>query len=344
MALDTDGGGKGRDGWQYALNWNTGWLSSSNAITLVRRRRWVRRAELVLPETAAAAAARGSGIAYPPPTYDAPAPARSPASSSPKVKQTSPPKAAEHETARALAGAPPPPPLVAGGDGSSRKDLLLERAHALREALDDVHGGVTVSPGRDAAAGRRESIDPSGIPWNPLVSGGAALFQLSTAPGAHVRVRGQQMELNGQPTLLFDHLAELLQEQLTRHPWYAEPLRIACERARLHLGSSRLRVSSALKVDMSVDGNECFVVVEGIPEAAETAAASSPESGKSDAAGISMTSDAVPISDGDSATGAECGTFINEINLLDLVTDVQDIYNSFYKNVAGENLKAREDK
>ncbi|KAL3912947.1 MAG: hypothetical protein SGPRY_008158 [Prymnesium sp.] len=44
--IDSEGGGKAEDGWQYAFNWNTGWLSSSNPITHVRRRRWVRQAEL----------------------------------------------------------------------------------------------------------------------------------------------------------------------------------------------------------------------------------------------------------------------------------------------------------
>ena len=92
---------------------------------------------------------------------------------------------------------------------------------------------------------------------------------------------------------------------------------------------------------LSAKRYRAVTVIEGIPEAAEAAATSSAESGHHDAASTPV-SDAVPISDGDSASGAECGTFTNEIKLLDLVADVQDIYNSFYKNVAGENLKARE--
>ena len=48
-AVDSEGSLTAGDGWQYALNWNTGWLSSSNPITHVRRRRWVRSAEAIAP-------------------------------------------------------------------------------------------------------------------------------------------------------------------------------------------------------------------------------------------------------------------------------------------------------
>ena len=37
----------------------------------------------------------------------------------------------------------------------------------------------------------------------------------------------------------------LLQELLSQHPWYAEPLEIAASRARKHLNNERLRVEGA---------------------------------------------------------------------------------------------------
>ena len=54
--VDGEGGGKAADGWQYALNWNTGWLAHSSAFTLVRRRRWVRHAQLSAPSCGSKAA------------------------------------------------------------------------------------------------------------------------------------------------------------------------------------------------------------------------------------------------------------------------------------------------
>jgi hypothetical protein len=133
--------------------------------------------------------------------------------------------------------------------------------------------------------------------------------------------------------VLFDHLEGILQEQLARHPWYAEPLRIACERARVHLGSLNLRVSSALKISASVENGECFITIEGVPEAAERAAATRE-------AGTKLpTPMCAEDSEGGGLGSDGCGTFTNEINLLDLVADVQDIYRSFYENVSGENLK-----
>jgi hypothetical protein len=38
--------------------------------------------------------------------------------------------------------------------------------------------------------------------------------------------------------------------------------------------------------------------------------------------------------------GDVCGTFTNEVNLLDLVADVQDIYRSFTANLTGVELRA----
>jgi hypothetical protein len=331
--VDRDGGGKGSDGWQYALNWNTGWLSSSNAITLVRRRRWVRRAGLWLPH-AGAPHAPGTALAAGVGTLsELPPPLLSPPHSSGSQPQPQ-----------------PQPPLSIADDGgivfgaragSQREGtcarLLRERTLALDEALEsDESGAPSPSPRlvHGSVPARRISLDPSGTPWQAVsAGGGAALLQMSTAPGAHVRMRGQQLELSGQPTVLFDHLEGILQEQLARHPWYAEPLRIACERARVHLGSLNLRVSSALKISASVENGECFITIEGVPEAAERAAATRE-------AGTKLpTPMCAEDSEGGGLGSDGCGTFTNEINLLDLVADVQDIYRSFYENVSGENLK-----
>jgi hypothetical protein len=44
--VDLDSGGRAEDGWQYAIHWNSGWLATSSVLTHVRRRRWVRLAEM----------------------------------------------------------------------------------------------------------------------------------------------------------------------------------------------------------------------------------------------------------------------------------------------------------
>ena len=47
--VDYDGGNKNDEGWQFGIHFNTGWLSASNALTHVRRRRWIRDAEYAPP-------------------------------------------------------------------------------------------------------------------------------------------------------------------------------------------------------------------------------------------------------------------------------------------------------
>ena len=192
------------------------------------------------------------------------------------------------------------------------------------------------------------------------------MLQLSTAPGAHVRVRGQQLEVSSQPALLFDHLTELLQEMLIKHPWYAEPLRIASERARVHLRSSKLCVTGALKIIAMVEDGECFVTIEGVPEPKEVrqeAMQAKPsasdaalddgteEEGKkkkghhrrnSSSSTFDVSMDQLHADVPNVLSGTYCATFTNEINLLDLVADVQDIYRSFTAQVASskELMKA----
>ena len=424
--VDREGGGKADDGWQYALNWNTGWLSGSNAITLVRRRRWVRHADLVLPTSPMA---RGQTIPAPlAPPSALPAAVLGDAGSGDLGKNlaqrlASLPdqvaargKQALHAAAEAAIsagkagdgylysagvvvgwqrgssgevvdpdepitslllatpkGAPKPSsPIVAStaepAEGRAHA-LLVERAGAIEEALhaeraptsgvepphavsapnvvsdeDSANGSPVASPTPSPAHPKqRQATDPNGNPWSPLCSSGGALLQLSTAPGSHVRLRGQQLDLSSQPALLFDHLTSLLQEQLARHPWYAEPLRVASERARVHLASSRLRVTSALKVIAVVEEEECYVTIEGVPETAEV----STEGHAAAADGAEAADDEEEMMPMEKLhhdvavrppTGVYCATFTNEVKIMDLVADVQDIYRSFTENLNSGEL------
>ena len=151
---------------------------------------------------------------------------------------------------------------------------------------------------------------------------------MAVAEGASVRLKAHHVELRAQPALLFDHLSGLLQEQLVTHPWYAEPLRIAAERARKYLSSEVLHVQSALRLELSVEGGECHLIVEGVPGAMEPPA-------------VDEEHDAAAHATSHSATATDatvCATFTNDINLLDLVADVQDIYRSFIHNTTRGNL------
>lgn len=176
------------------------------------------------------------------------------------------------------------------------------------------------------ASGMAGAAAAVGTPW--LGSGGAALLRLAVADGACVRLQAQHVELRARASLLFDHMNALLQEQLEAHPWYAEPLRVAAERARKHLGSERLRVHGALKIELSVDSaqdgaRESHLVVEGMPRAML---------GMPCAIEADEREDDGPSSPSRATSSGVCATFEIDINLLDLVTDVQDIYRSFLAN------------
>ena len=101
----------------------------------------------------------------------------------------------------------------------------------------------------------------------------------------------------------------------------------------LCLRSPKLRVTSALKVIAMVEAGECFVTVEGVPEPAEIHAemgtADAAELGDDDGIALGQLHHHAPP-----PAGAYCATFTNEINLLDLVADVQEIYRSFTANVS----------
>ena len=240
--------------------------------------------------------------------------------------------------ARASSLPPPPPPALAvpttalpsaptiaaspplatperwGGDGD------VATASGVNVNVKGGDGDVATASGMAGAAAA------VGTPW--LGSGGAALLRMAVADGACVRLRAQHVELRARASWLFDHMNALLQEQLEAHPWYAEPLRVAAERARKHLGSERLRVHGALKIEMSVDSaqdgaRESHLVVEGMPRAML---------GIPCAIEADEREDDCPSSPSRATSSGVCATFEIDINLLDLVTDVQDIYRSFLAN------------
>ena len=128
-------------------------------------------------------------------------------------------------------------------------------------------------------------------------------------------------------------MSELLQEQLTQHPWYAEPLRIAADRARKYLDSEDLHVQSALKCELRlVDDGECELTIEGIPAAlsvAEEVKADTEAEKNAEIGGLAATADG---SGGTESEDGTCATFTNKVNLLDFFEDVQDIYRSFMTN------------
>ena len=167
----------------------------------------------------------------------------------------------------------------------------------------------------------------------PLLRSGVALLQMVVAEGACVRVRAHRVEVNAVPALLFGHVSELLQEQLTQHPWYAEPLRIAADRARKYLDSEDLHVQSALKCELRlVDDGECELTIEGIPAAlsvAEEVKADTEAEKNAEIGGLAATADG---SGGTESEDGTCATFTNKVNLLDFFEDVQDIYRSFMTN------------
>ena len=214
-------------------------------------------------------------------------------------------------SAPTIAASPPSQPLATperwGGDGD------VATASGVNVNVKGGDGDVATASGMAGAAAA------VGTPW--LGSGGAALLRLAVADGACVRLQAQHVELRARASLLFDHMNALLQEQLEAHPWYAEPLRVAAERARKHLGSERLRVHGALKIELSVDNaqdgaRESHLVVEGMPCAIEA----------------DEREDDGPSSPSRATSSGVCATFEIDINLLDLVTDVQDIYRSFLAN------------
>ena len=274
-------------------SWNTGWLSASNAITLVRRRRWTRRAERIPTERSAkrseavvgASCQRGGGggtatIASsgdhgngggnggngdagggnPTRRNDGllvgwrgrdesiegsrdggvgregavvgggrldSTPGSPVATSTPNPSLASPPHVqrllAERSEALdeslgtlglargAVGAASSPdrgklqqPPEQRRQRRSSKEAASLNPASQERSSnggsCSSAGGSPPTSPPRDAT-GRtpRLSVDPNGVPWPPLAGGGAALLQLSTAPGATFECVGRRSSWTRRP-------------------------------------------------------------------------------------------------------------------------------------------------
>ena len=84
-----------------------------------------------------------------------------------------------------------------------------------------------------------------------------------------------------------------------------------------------------------VEDGECYVTIEGVPEPADLRAeveAAAP----AESAGLDDNDEAAVDAPRVEPTASSvcCATFTNQINLLDLVADVQDIYRSFTANIA----------
>ena len=104
---------------------------------------------------------------------------------------------------------------------------------------------------------------------------------------------------------------------------YAEPVRVATDRARQHLGSEWLKVHGSLSIEAVVHGDDCHVTVEGVPGPLLSADGAEVEDEVHEA-DDTADDDGAPV----------CATFVNEINLLDLFDDVHEIYKSFTTNLA----------
>ena len=86
-----------------------------------------------------------------------------------------------------------------------------------------------------------------------------------------------------------------------------------------------MRLSSSLKVDVEIDGDECNLTVVGVPVDMDNQASGGPYQASNDKADAEDESEQAP---------GVCAVFANKINLLDLIADVQDIYRSFATNIA----------
>lgn len=75
-----------------------------------------------------------------------------------------------------------------------------------------------------------------------------------------------------------------------------------------------------------MEGGECHVTIEGVPEEAIPGMKQgAPDQSQREG--------------GKNAAAEVCATFTNEVNLLDLVDDVQAIYRSFTANLSGVELR-----
>ena len=121
------------------------------------------------------------------------------------------------------------------------------------------------------------------------------------ADGARTRLTVEEVEVSSLLASLVEHATELLQEQLDANPWYKEPLSLAIDRIHQHLRSDQLQIEINLAAS----------------------AAGSPSDGTSAAL------------EG-AADGATAVSFKNEINLMDFVADVQEIYRAFTGTITAQ--------
>jgi len=277
---DIEGGTKNEQGWQFAIHFNTGWLGMSNALTHVRRRRWVRCAEFT--------------------------PAPRPASPEPEAARP-----IEAEAASGLDLGEPEGgwTIVDAADVGG----VAGRGVGAAAPVDETWASDRARC--DAPTPRAEGGDSSRGRASPA----AALLQLSIADGASVRITLEGAELSGRPVLLAEQVAAaLLEQNLAAHTWFREPLMVALERMKKYLHSPKLHCQGALSVSAaSAGGTGSFAVhVDG--------------TGREDS--------------GNGAAAQQQGSrrncvlvFRNEINLMDFVSDVHDIYEAFTATVTTQS-------
>ena len=206
--VDLDWGGRSDDGWQYAVNWGTGWLANPNPLTTVRRRRWVRTCEQLPTEEEEALSPRAALS----PSRAALSPSR--AAAAPAADATEPGSKSRNGVASPAAGAP-------------------SEAGVTPNGVDhDGQGG-----GEDEAATAA---------LGGLVSA-AALLQVGTAEGVTVRLSAGEATASGMLLPLVDHLLAVLRGEspLGMQPWMT-PIAFAVERIRKHLLGEQLRADAAL--------------------------------------------------------------------------------------------------
>ncbi|KAL1528232.1 hypothetical protein AB1Y20_009590 [Prymnesium parvum] len=308
--IDFEGGGKADDGWQYAFNWNTGWLSASNPITHVRRRRWVRQAmwtgdPFAVPTLDIAPTAEGKA--------EGGAVGGAMMAAALMTAGAAAVKSAAQVTCNGLSSSA----SRGGGRGGSKMEGFGSGSARGRGAVRDA------TPPAEAAGGAaRGAHTPPAAPAvesfaSPASSGverhlaedilglarAATALQMTMADGARMRVHVEEVELSSIVSKLVEHGTELLQELLESHPWYKDPLQKATQRIHQHLGSDQLSIEVSISVSaVGSTSRGSSVSVES-------------------ASGVSET----------------CATFHNEINLMDFVADVQEIYRAFTGTLTSQN-------
>ena len=305
--IDLDRSGLDDHGWQFAINWGTGWLGTSNPLCHVRRRRWLRTYEPIadasLPRISVPASALASPIASP-----IASPLASPRPSS--------------QVAAGRAGLVVPLDIDAQLDEAARNDGG-NAAEAASVGGGGTDGGSGVGGGSSGEAegggggggggsgGGGGEAEGGDVGLDSLVSA-AALFQVGTADGVCVQLSVGEAKASGALRPLVDHLAAVLRGEspLGVQPWM-QPVLLAVEGTRKHLLSEHLRADLALTLRAdteSEEGNELTVHLAG------------PTS----------------LFDEPGQPAACCFTFKHEINLLDFVEDLADLFSALTTKLAAQ--------